>query len=77
MGLKEGKSFVKANCQTGMMDLYINQSKFLHGYYLENNYYCVWVANQTPEQIADTETHEKCHHMVWMDHQHFCNGGHR
>lgn len=36
-------------------------------------YYCVWTANRSIDQIANSEEHEMCHAMINTDYNHFCN----
>lgn len=55
-----------------------------NGYFLSHNSsvgvffpvleeYCIQTKNRTSEQIARTEIHEKCHALVHIDPEHFCN----
>lgn len=41
-------------------------------YFKEDEYYCVWLKGKTIEDINNTEYHERCHHFVAMDYEHFC-----
>ena len=44
-------------------------------YYPDKNYYCVWMQDQTEEQIKDVEKHEYCHWLIDQDSiHHFCKG---
>ena len=39
------------------------------------DFYCVWIKDQTPSQITDTDCHEKCHALVDRQREHFCQFG--
>jgi len=54
---------------------YFNETRRdnLWGIYYRNSYYCVWVKDRTEQQIATTEEHEKCHHLVYLNKKHFCD----
>jgi hypothetical protein len=51
-------------------------SNGLSGVYVNNNegeYYCVWIKDRSPKDIADTENHEICHYLIANDKEnHFC-----
>lgn len=44
----------------------------LEGIYYADNYYCVWTKDRTEFQISRVEIHEQCHHLVYLDKEHFC-----
>ena len=45
----------------------------VRGIYQQNKYYCVWTEGRPEDEIASTEDHEKCHALVNLDYDHFCN----
>ena len=57
-----------ASCQ-----LYNPKAKWgVNGIYHSPDYYCVWTKNRGACEIADTETHEKCHALIDKRCTHFC-----
>ena len=42
------------------------------GIYYEDQFYCVWVQGRNMTEIANTENHEVCHHLIEKDYEHFC-----
>ena len=54
---------------------YFNETRRdgLMGIYYQNSYYCVWVKDIPEWRVANTEVHEQCHHMVYMEKEHFCD----
>ena len=46
----------------------------INGYYMANQYYCVWTANRTEWEINMTVEHEICHDLVRQEYNHFCLG---
>jgi hypothetical protein len=45
---------------------------FLNGVYKSGQYYCVWTGNRTTNEINETQYHEACHHLVYLNKKHFC-----
>lgn len=43
-----------------------------NGFASGDSYYCVWTKDKTSEEIADTDTHEKCHILIATYKEHFC-----
>lgn len=44
------------------------------GIYYHDKYYCVWIQDRYNEEIIKTEQHEICHHLIYEDREHFCEG---
>jgi hypothetical protein len=49
-----------------------NDSVYVNGLAFGSKYYCVWTADRNETQIANTDTHEKCHILIAKDNEHFC-----
>ena len=44
----------------------------VNGFYVRGQYYCVMTKGRNSDVIANTETHEQCHALVYKDYEHFC-----
>ena len=44
----------------------------INGIYYADMYYCVWVKDRDNYEINGTIAHELCHHLVYENHEHFC-----
>lgn len=51
----------------------IEKGGYLEGIYNSRGFYCVVTKGFSEEEIADTETHEKCHALIKKDPEHFCD----
>jgi len=59
--------------RTNMMFFDEEKIELYDGFYSDENYYCVWTKEKTPEEIANIDEHEKCHVLADKQHEHFCN----
>ena len=60
-------------------DMRFNNTKYkedtkygINGVFSSEGYYCVWVKDRSPSEIASTEVHEQCHALINKDRGHFC-----
>lgn len=59
----------------GSCEMRFNQSieaAGVNGLYHHGDYFCVWVKDRNVTEIVGSQTHELCHHLVYVDRDHFC-----
>jgi len=52
---------------------WVNEGKYIRGYAVNADFYCVVTNGLDNDEIASIDVHEKCHILVYNDHEHFCN----